>query len=233
MLLPITGTIHNAVKLAALDSKWQQKKKNAGKEEQKDIDPQVKQYQEDMARMRESRQKSSIDTKLNSGAELTQEELEYLKKNNPEMYRQALEIKQEKEAYERQLKACHTKEDVEKLKVSKMGNFMAEAESIMNNANIPKAKKVSLMGKLLKKVMGIDSINQAFVQSAEYSRMPEEEDEQKQMETDEEKKTKDALTDTEIEKTPETPEKSENPVSLEEIWNKLSSVLKGEPAAAE
>lgn len=176
MLLPIAGTIRNTVKLAELDNKWQQKKKNVGREKQEELDPQIKQFKEDMERIRQNRQMSSIDTKLQSGGELTPEELEYLKKNNPELYRQALEIAQEKQAYERQLKACRTKDEAEKLKVNRMGNFMAQCKTVMNNPNIPKAKKKELMDKLSKELSGILEVDKAFTQSAEYTKLPDKEE---------------------------------------------------------
>lgn len=178
-MLPMVGTIRNAVKLAELDGKWQQKKKNGGrkeKAEQEKLDPQLKKYQEDMDRMRESRRMSSIDTKLSAGAALSEEELAYLKENSPELYRQALEVRREKESYERQLKACRTKEEAEKLKVNRMGSFMAEAKTVMNNPNIPEGKKKELMEKLMKKVEGVLKTDRAFKESAQYQGLPDKED---------------------------------------------------------
>ena len=81
MILPIFGTIRNTVKMAELNNKWEQKKKNGGKEMKKEMDPQMKQilqYKEDLKRMRESNQMASIDAKLNSGGILTPEEITYL-----------------------------------------------------------------------------------------------------------------------------------------------------------
>lgn len=178
-MLPITGTIRSAVKLAELDNKWQQKKQKGGKAFEKDLDPQTRQimqFQEDIKRMRENRDLSSITSKLKSGGGLTPDEIEYLQKNNPEMYREYMEIKNEKEAYERRLKSCRTKEDVEKLKITKMGSFMAEAKSVMNNPNIPEIKKLTLAEKILKKTMGIQKIHMDFVISNQYQELPDEEE---------------------------------------------------------
>lgn len=151
-MILLSGTVRNSVKLAQLDSKWQQKKRenNIFK---KDIDPQmrqIEQYKEDLAKMRESNKMAEITAKMKSGERLTAEEIDYLKKNNPSAYQAYEEIRQEKENYEKQLKNCKTRDEVEKLKVQKLGQFAAEAKKIANNPCIPESKKVQLMGKTIK-----------------------------------------------------------------------------------
>ena len=53
--------------------------------------------------MRESKKLSDISTKLKAGSSLTSEEIEYLQRNNPELYKEYEEIQNEKKAYEREL----------------------------------------------------------------------------------------------------------------------------------
>lgn len=182
----ITGSIYNTVKLAQLDEKWQKKKENIKGKKEEEITPEMKklmQYQEDIKQIREGNQMSSIDTKLKSGATLTPDEIAYLKKKNPEAYQEYEEIKREKEAYKNQLKNCKTKEDVEKAKLSKMGNFMAEAKNISQNPHIPKAKKLKLMEKLLKKTMGVHKVHTEFTNSEVFRNLPtnEEQHEEKKI----------------------------------------------------
>jgi len=179
MLPIVSGTIRSTVKLAEMDSKWQQRKNSGKLLEKKDMDPlakQILQYKDDMARMRESNKLADISAKVKAGSALTSEEIEYLQKNNPEIYREYVEVKSEKQAYERQLKSCKTKEDVERLKMTKMGSFMAEAKSVMNNPNLPKGKKLELAEKLLKKIMGVQKVHMKFVESEEYHSLPTEEE---------------------------------------------------------
>ncbi len=174
MILPIAGTIRSAVKLAELDRKWQQKKKKGGQAFSKEIDPQIRQFQEDLKKMRENRKMGSITSKLKSGAELTSEEIEYLRINAPEAYREYLEVRAEREAYERQLKACRTKEDVERLKFNKMGSLLAEAKAVLNNPNIPEGKKLGLAEKILKKTMAVNIVHIKFVESGRYQQLPDD-----------------------------------------------------------
>ncbi len=178
-MLPISGTIRNTVKLAGLQQKWEQKKQNGAMAIQKDMDVEQRQilmYQEDLKRMRESDKYSSLDAKIKAGKELTTEELAYLKEKNPTAYMDYLEIRREKKAYERELKNCKTKEDVQELKVTKLGHIAAQAKSVVNNPHIPKAKKLELLGKFLAKVSNIQEVHTKFVQSGSYSSLPTEEE---------------------------------------------------------
>ncbi len=181
-MLTIFGKVQKELQVSGRN---RQDLKKEGREEQAqqkrlaDMDPlvrQLKQYREDAEQMRKSNQMASIDTKLKSGGQLTPEEQEYLKQNKPDAYREYQEIKQEREAYRRQLKSCKTKEDVEKLKLNKMGNFMAEAKKTANNSVIPKDKKKALMEKLLKKTMGLQEEHIAFTKTAQYQNLPDEEE---------------------------------------------------------
>ena len=179
MLPIISGTIRNTVNLAVMDQKWQERKKNFGQKKKEELTPeqrQIRQYQEDLQKMRESSEMAALDAKLKSGAALTPEEIEYLQKKEPEKYREYMEIKAEKEAYKRALKACRTKDDVERLKLNKMGQFAAAAKKIANNPNIPKSQKLAMLQKILKKAMGVAEVHQKFVESEEYRRMPTEQE---------------------------------------------------------
>lgn len=178
-MLNMIGTVRNTVKLAEADMKWQQKKSSGKLKKNQEMTPEMRmleKYKEQAAEMREQRQMAGIEAKIKSGEALTPEEIEYLKKKKPEAYRDYEEIQREKQAYEKELKSCKTKDDVEKLKLEKMGSFMAQAKSVSNNPNIPKGKKLALMEKILAKANGIQKVYLAFTKTAQYQQMPTEEE---------------------------------------------------------
>ena len=176
-MIPMIGTIKSAVKLAELDSKWQQKKENIGKKifepnEQKSPEQlQIEAFQEDLKRMRESDNSAMIYNKLKSGKKLSPEEVEYLKRENPQAYADYKIAQAEKEAFKKKLKNCETKEDVRKLKVTEMGNYLAQAKSVSNNPQIPKSKKLEILGRIMGRVLGIEEVYQEFVKSSEYTKL--------------------------------------------------------------
>ncbi|MDE7436484.1 MAG: hypothetical protein K2N01_11790 [Lachnospiraceae bacterium] len=185
----ITGTIRNSVGLAELDGKWQLKKSelSSGKKQNMTAEEREQQLLQQQADdIREGRKPADIDAKLQSGAKLTQEEIDYLKKNNPQALKEYEDAQKEREGYKRQLKSCKSKEEVEKLKTTKMGQFMAAAKSIANDPYIPKGKKCQLMKKLLMQAYGIEKEHQKFLKSSQYINLPDEEqDARKRKKSDE------------------------------------------------
>ena len=100
-----------------------------------------------------------------------------LKKNDPDALKEYEEVQRERASYKKQLKDCKSKEEVEKLKMTKMGHYMAEAKEITNDPYIPKAKKYELMQKMLKKTSAIEAEQEKFLQSSRYAKLPDEEKE--------------------------------------------------------
>lgn len=179
----VSGTIKSAVNLAQMDQKWQQKKARPTKRERnRELtaqERQLQQYQEDLERMREQSRQAEITNKLKAGYTLTNEEITYLRRNNPEALKEYEEVKQERAAYEKQLKSCKSKEETEKLKLTKMGSFMAETKAISNDPYIPKSKKIQLLEKLQEKAAGVQAVHQDFTETLRYQQLPESEDERR------------------------------------------------------
>lgn len=101
MRFPIVGSIYNSVKMAELKMKWQQHKDDPKKLKKEEENPQVTRLKEDMERIQEENKIAGMDNKLKAGFELTDEEMEYLKTNRPELYQEAVEIKKERKALEK------------------------------------------------------------------------------------------------------------------------------------
>ena len=178
MLPIIVGTVRNTVNLAVMDNKWQQKKES-GRIFEKELTPQqrqIEQFKEDLKKMRENNELASIANKMKSGDKLTAEELEYLQRNSPELYRQYVEIQQEKEAYKRELESCKTKDEVEKVRINKMNGLLSAAKSVSSNPNIPEGAKLALMEQILMKATGIQEVHMEFVKTAYYQELPTDEE---------------------------------------------------------
>ena len=98
----IIGSVHNTVKLAQLQNKWQQKKENLGKK-QMELTPeerQIEHFKEQMEDIREGNEYAAIGNKINSGEKLTPEEIAYLRRKNPQALQTYEEIQKEKGAFE-------------------------------------------------------------------------------------------------------------------------------------
>ncbi len=66
-----------------------------------------------------------IKRKLRGGGRLTASEKEFLRRYAPELYREAIAIEREREAYENRLKQCRTREEAERVKTEKMAEIAA------------------------------------------------------------------------------------------------------------
>ena len=172
----VTGTIRSAVHLQVLDNKWQQKKNSINEKkplsEMTQEERMLSHFQEMAEKERESNKHADTYNKLKSGGKLTSEEIAYLEEHDPEALRKYREDQAEKAAYERELKKCRTKDEVERVKMNKLGNFSAKAKQITNDPYIPLDKKVELMNQLNNKLCLIDEAHQKFVKSRQYQDMP-------------------------------------------------------------
>lgn len=180
-MFTMAGTIKRSVRMAALDQKWQQKKNSFGQDQKKlsemtAEERQLQNFREQAEQMRKSQKHANIDAKLAAGDKLTPEEIEYLRQNNPQALRDYEETQRERESYKRALRNCRTKEEVEQLKYTKMGQFMAEAKKISSNACIPKDKKVALLKKILQQATAVEDEHKEFLKTSRYASLPTEEE---------------------------------------------------------
>lgn len=175
-----TGTIQSQVSLQMLDLKWQKKKQDINSKKDTEGMTQDEILLDSLERQakteRERSATSELYTKLKIGGTLTEEEIAYLKEHDPEALAEYEKAQTEKKAYENALKNCRTKEDVQRLKLNRMGSFAAQAKEIASNPYIPKDKKVTLMQRLNNEVCMIRDAHQAFEKSRAYEELPEEQE---------------------------------------------------------
>jgi len=122
---------------------------------------------------------AQIDLKMMSGKKLSAEEMDYLKEHDPETYKKAKAIEMEREAYERELKNCKTKEEVQRVKASHAAAALDRVNDIKNNPNIPGGKKLELIKQEHFKASALDDTMQAFTKGGEYHKLPTEAERQK------------------------------------------------------
>lgn len=180
-MFTMAGTIKRSVRMAALDQKWQQKKNSFGQDKKKLTEMtaeerQLQDFREQAEQMRKSQKHANIDAKLAAGEELTPKEIEYLRQNNPQALKDYEDTQRERENYKRALRNCRTKEEVERLKYTKMGQFMAEAKKISSNACIPKGKKVALLKRILQQATAVEDEHKEFLKTSRYASLPTEEE---------------------------------------------------------
>lgn len=176
------SSIKNYVK--KLDSKFQAEQRSEGKTEKKSNLDEWRKQQEEKAKsalktlkdMEENtdHKLAGIQSKVYSGASLSREEREYLKTKNPVLYSRLEAADLEKKAYERELKRCRTKDEVQRLKLSHTASSLSAVNAGNHSSVIPTAQKMSIAQGELYKMKGIQDITNKFVRSGAYHRLPTE-----------------------------------------------------------
>lgn len=117
---------------------------------------------------------AQITLKLNSGKKLTSEEMEYLRKNDPQTYQRVKSIEAEQENYEKELKKCRTKEEVQRVQMAHTAASLNAVNSIKNNPVIPEEKKFELIMQEHRKNAALQESTRDFVDSGKYAKLPTE-----------------------------------------------------------
>lgn len=115
----------------------------------------------------------AIQMKVYNGKTLTQKEKEYLKEHDPETYEKARNLEREKRAYEQALRRCRTKEEVQRLRLTRLGSALSTIRSVEHNPNITTAKKLEVCMMEQGRTAALQRAIQRFVRQGYYDDLPE------------------------------------------------------------
>lgn len=178
-MIMIAGTIRQSVQMAAMNNLIEQKKEKGFVKNQAQLTPEermIEQFKEQAAQEKEAEYTNGIANKVMSGKKLSAEEVEYLQKKNPELLKKYRDMQEEMKAYERQIRRCKTKEEVERVRVNKINGYLAQAKSVSNNPAIPKGEKKAILEEIVARLTNIEKVHMKFVKSAEYKDLPREQE---------------------------------------------------------
>jgi len=122
---------------------------------------------------------NTIMQKVYAGTKLTDDEKQYLQAKDPMTYQKLRSMEQEEKSYEQELKKCLTKEDVQRLKMSKVGSALANAKAIANDPAIPQEKKLQMLQLENARCNKLEERTRKFIKSGEYEQLPTEAEESK------------------------------------------------------
>ena len=162
-----------------MQMKWQKKKEDndfTADGSTKWSDPTARQAEEIRRSQADGSAKllSQIRTKLAAGKKLTQEEMDYLQKNDLPTYQKVKAIEAEQKSYEKELKNCKTKEDVQRVRTNRVAASLSVVKNVKNNPAIPEGAKLGLIWQELQKNMVMEETIKKFVESGEYAQLPTE-----------------------------------------------------------
>ena len=113
-----------------------------------------------------------IMDKLNTGKKLTREEKQYLQAKDPKLYMMVQAADEEQKDYEREIRKCRTKEEVQRVKTAHMTASLARIKSVEHNSAISEEKKRELYAVENYRAARLDASTKAFVKRGEYAKLP-------------------------------------------------------------
>ncbi len=180
------NSVNSYVKGLDMKGRWRQKKEKADfsedytlNERQRKNEMFKKSYMEQRENDDSDKTLSAINNKIAVGSKLTPDEMKYLQVKNPTLYQKLKDLEKEKKQYEEDLKKCRTKEDVDKLKMSKISSSLSAINSVKNNPNIPESKKLEIAAQEQRRLNELGEIEAKFIKSGEYAKLPTEEEKAK------------------------------------------------------
>lgn len=240
------GSVTSYMKSMELETKFKKKKAEGdlGSQSRKKTELEIKNEQfkaEYMRRQEENEDDDKMLTDINNkiavDQELTPEELRYLQNKNPSLYQKVKNIENEKKQYEKDLKNCKTKEEVERLKMNKVSSALSAIKSAESDPNLPESAKLAVAQGELRRMNALNKILAKFVERGEYDKLPAEQEvlevekQLKEAEQAEEEKVFDVAETENAEKAGDTSEtESENKEFTE---NASENISEDKPTKAE
>ena len=179
------GSVTSYMKSMELETKFKKKKAEGdlGSQSRKKTELEIKNEQfkaEYMHRQEENEDDDKMLTDINNkiavDQELTPEELRYLQNKNPSLYQKVKNIENEKKQYEKDLKNCKTKEEVERLKMNKVSSALSAIKSAESDPNLPESAKLAVAQGELRRMNALNKILAKFVERGEYDKLPAEQE---------------------------------------------------------
>lgn len=200
MSLSIMGSVNTYTKTMKLQTQWNLKQQSGDyTSHKKSLDEWISTAQETLKKSRRglygnqdddeegNKKLNNIMQKIYAGKKLTQKERQYLQAKNPQAYEKLRASEQEQKAFEKKLRLCRTKEEVQRLKMTQLASSMAIVGSVQNNSKIPLEKKLEICMQEKMRCDRIEASTRAFVNSGEYNRLPTEAEQAKAHKEEKEK----------------------------------------------
>lgn len=223
----ISGTIKNSVKLDMLMQNWEQKKKSGDVLSKKELNERanwtpeqrmLNNYKEELEKGREGNKRAEIANKISSGQKLTREEEKYMASYDPQGLADYRQTQNERKAYEEKLKNCRTKEEVQRLKTTTLGNHLSTLKKIVNDPNIPLSEKFKKAQQILGRTKNVQAAEEEFIEDGKYNKLPSESEQAE--ERAKETKTENQIENAIIEETASTGNK-DTTKEIEDIYSHL------------
>lgn len=134
----------------------------------------MEQYRE--SKENEDTKLSEIHNKLNNGSSLSPDEMDYLKKKDPQTYEKLKAEREDAEALKKRLESAKTKEEAQKIMQDHANKSMLVVKTVNGNPYISDADKAALLGAEVRKLRKAEVVFEKYRETGAYGRLPTEEE---------------------------------------------------------
>ena len=134
----------------------------------------MEQYRE--SKENEDTKLSEIHNKLNNGSSLSPDEMDYLKKKDPQTYEKLKAEREDAEALKKRLESAKTKEEAQKVMQDHANKSMLVVKTVNGNPYISDADKAALLGAEVRKLRKAEVVFEKYRETGAYGRLPTEEE---------------------------------------------------------
>ncbi len=131
-------------------------------------------YKESQENDKSDEKLSNLRLKAMYGNNLSQDEMEYIRKKDPQFYQTIKAEKDELKSFEKKLKSAKTKEDAQRVVANEANAALSKVNAVSNNPHITEATKMSVCAAECRKLMKKQEVFSKFVDKGEYEKLPTE-----------------------------------------------------------
>lgn len=186
------GNLRTYTKNLTMTKQWKQRKESGQMVVRYNEDNYITEAGKNMARKKQAdyqlltemqEEQKNTDTRLQEihdklayGASLNDDELEYLKDKDPQLYTKLKAEQAQNEAFAKRLSQAKTKDEAKQIMIERENSALMKVKSVENNPHISIADKLTIYQEANRSVNQGQEIFRRFVASGAYDRLPTEEE---------------------------------------------------------
>ena len=186
------GNLRTYTKNLTMTKQWKQRKESGQMVVRYNEDNYITEAGKNMARKKQAdyqlltemqEEQKNTDTRLQEihdklayGASLNDDELEYLRDKDPQLYTKLKAEQAQNEAFAKRLSQAKTKDEAKQIMIERENSALMKVKSVENNPHISIADKLTIYQEANRSVNQGQEIFRRFVASGAYDRLPTEEE---------------------------------------------------------
>lgn len=115
----------------------------------------------------------SLNNKIKAGLVLSDDEMDHLEKKSPELYKEALELVKEREAYLNSIGSKKDKQDVVAVKSETISKISNEVKATLKDEKMSKSEKLQKVEKSGKEFANIMNEHSSYTSTDKYKKLPD------------------------------------------------------------